>query len=66
VRGHRTVAELAQYLGVTSRTVERWYAAEKIPAPAYVDERGWKFWNVEQCKEILEWWMERKKTDRRC
>ena len=65
MKGYRTVAELAKFLGVSDRTIERWYAAGKIPKPAHIDERGWKFWSHEQSREILEWHLNRKKTDKR-
>lgn len=65
MNGHRTVGQLAKYLGVSARTVERWHAAGKIPKPVQVDERGWKFWSHEQCVEIREWLLELKKKDRR-
>ena len=60
-KGHRTVAELAAFLGVTPRTIERWYADGKIPKPAHVDGRGWKFWSASQCREILQWHLKNKK-----
>jgi DNA-binding transcriptional MerR regulator len=52
-RNHWTVAELARFLGVSDRTIERWYKSETIPAPAHVTEAGWKLWSPAQATEIL-------------
>lgn len=65
MKGYRTVSQLAAYLGVSTRTVERWYSTGKIPKPALVDDRRWKFWSDEQCREIREWLLDQKKVDRR-
>jgi DNA-binding transcriptional MerR regulator len=53
-RNHRSVAELAQYVGVTARTVERWAADALIPECEHRTKDGMKLWSQEQCAEILE------------
>lgn len=50
---HRTVAELAEFLGVSPRTIERWHKDRKIPDPDVVTAAGWKLWSKEQASEIL-------------
>jgi predicted site-specific integrase-resolvase len=50
---YATVAELARFLGVSDRTIERWYTSGEIPAPAHVTEAGWKLWSPAQRTEIL-------------
>lgn len=51
----RSVSEIAKYVGVSARTVERWYEAEVIPPPAHRTEAGIKLWSPEQCQRILDW-----------
>lgn len=60
LRDHRTVAELAEYVGVSTRTVERWASNGTIPEPAAVSDQGWKLWSPEQCGEILHSEIERR------
>lgn len=48
----RSVSELAEYVGVTPRTIERWWTAGKLPVPSYMDERL-KLWSPSECTEIL-------------
>lgn len=50
---YRTVSELAEYVGVSARTVERWHRNGKIPNPAVVTEAGWKLWSGDQASKIL-------------
>lgn len=54
LRNHRTVSELAEYVGVSARTVERWAANGDIPEPAAVTEQGWKLWSPQQASNILD------------
>jgi excisionase family DNA binding protein len=52
--GYRTVAELAEYVGFNVRTIERWAAAGRIPAPERTSRQGWKLWSPTQAIEVLE------------
>lgn len=68
-KNFRSVSELAQFVGVTSRTVERWFADADIPEPEYVTRDGMKLWSPDQCTAILEFRMRklpsRQKAERR-
>lgn len=46
-----TVAGLARFCGVTSRTVERWYASGKLPEPTRA--KGAKVWTAAQARQIF-------------
>lgn len=50
---HYTVHDLASFLGVSDRTVERWHSKGKIPQPDHVTGTGWKLWSTEQVTEIF-------------
>lgn len=52
-RNHLTIAELSRFLGVSDRTIERWYAKGVIPPPALVTEAGWKLWSPAQATVML-------------
>jgi hypothetical protein len=53
--GHYSVADLAKYVGVTPRTIERWYVSQKIPAPAATTvPGGMKLWSPAQARKVLE------------
>lgn len=64
-KDHHTVSEMASFLGVSGRTVERWYVAGTIPAPAKVTDDGWKLWSPAQVTEILRRELHRRKSDGR-
>ncbi len=51
--GYRTVSELAAYVGVSARTVERWWVNGEIPEPVRT-EAGMKLWGPTQCRMILD------------
>lgn len=53
LRNHRTVSELAEFLGVSERTVHRMYERGEIAEPAARSEKGWKLWSPAQCTIIL-------------
>lgn len=50
---HHTVHDLAVFLGVSDRTVERWHSGAKIPWPDHVTGTGWKLWSPSQVTEIF-------------
>lgn len=60
----RSVSELARFVGVTSRTIERWYASEVIPTPAQVTDTGMKLWSPEQAQTVLDFRMSKLPTER--
>jgi len=68
--GYSTVIGIAKMVGVTTRTIERWYTQGIIPEPELrtqlgADGRpGWKMWSPEQNKLILAIAQERKKDGR--
>jgi len=68
--GYSTTLALAKMVGVTTRTIERWYVQGVIPEPAKrtpngADGRpGWKMWSPEQNRLILAIAQERKKDGR--
>jgi excisionase family DNA binding protein len=49
----RTVSEIAKYVGVSTRTVERWWKEEKLPEPFRFGNQGTKLWSPEQCAALL-------------
>lgn len=56
-----TVAKLARFVGVTPRTIERWYVLGKLPEPEYLPS-GTKQWTPAQARAVLELF---RKTDRK-
>lgn len=51
---HRTVSEVAQFLGLSTRTIERHWREGRIPEPAHrFGNMGTKLWSPEQCNEML-------------
>jgi predicted DNA-binding transcriptional regulator AlpA len=50
----RTVAELAQYVGVSTRTMERWHKDGVLPRPERVGPMGMKLWSPDQASAVLE------------
>lgn len=48
-----TVHTLAQFVGVSDRTIERWYKKGKLPRPATLPN-GTKVWSAAQAREVLE------------
>lgn len=61
---HSTVADLAKMVGVTPRTIERWWKEKVIPEPAVRNEKGWKLWSPEQNRQIIRIAQERRKDGR--
>lgn len=51
---YRTVSELGKFVGVSTRTVERWYAEGDIEPPAHRTDSGVKLWDPTQAARILE------------
>lgn len=48
----RTVSELAKFLGLSTRTIERQWTEGRLPEPFRTDE-GVKLWSPEQCEALL-------------
>lgn len=48
-----TVSRLAEFVGVSERTIERWYAGGILPEPELRAEHGTKLWSPEQAREVL-------------
>jgi DNA-binding transcriptional MerR regulator len=59
-----TPAELADYLGVSKRSIRRWQQARLIPEPGKT-ESGWAVWSLQQAREIREWRLSRIPPERR-
>lgn len=53
LQGYATAGELAAMCGVSKRTVRRWLAEERIPAPAKRSAAGWGLWSPQQVREIV-------------
>jgi DNA-binding transcriptional MerR regulator len=51
-KNFRTVSELADFLGVSERTIEKWYRGEGLPIPQRLAD-GTKVWSPQQCQAIL-------------
>lgn len=51
-KSYRTLVELAEFLGVSPRTTQRWYAAGLLPEPDFT-EGGLKLWSPDQAAEAL-------------
>lgn len=52
---HYTTASLAKFVGVSERTIERWWKAGKLPQPEMIRRSdGTKFWNAAQARKVLE------------
>lgn len=49
----RTVSEVAEYVGTSTRTIERWWKEGKLPEPERFGDAGTKIWSPQQCSEIL-------------
>lgn len=61
---HMTIREIARYLNVNERTVERWRDSGKIPPPAQITEAGWKLWSPEQVAGMLQFRLTQKRKIR--
>lgn len=48
-------AELAGFLGVTTRTLRRWCGDETFPPASTRTEQGYKLWSPEQAQAALAW-----------
>lgn len=53
----RTVAEVAHFVGTSTRTVERWWREGRLPEPERFGKQETKIWSPEQCAKILEYRM---------
>ena len=52
---HFLPGELAQYLGVTTRTVRRWMHRSDFPKPSIRNDKGYKLWSPTDVKAVLKW-----------
>lgn len=57
---HMLPAELASYLGTTTRTVRRWMHNPTFPKPSARNAKGFKLWSPDEAKECLEWVLKRR------
>lgn len=51
--GFRTIAELAQYVGVSKRTIQNWIATLKVPDASVVYGNGLKLWSPTDAHKVL-------------
>lgn len=51
--------ELAEYLGVTTRTVRRWMHDSTFPKPSVRNDKGFKLWSPQDVRRVLEWRLKR-------
>lgn len=57
-KSYRTVSELAEYVGVTPRTIARWFAEGVIPTDVVrYGPTGTKLWSTDQASKVLEYRM---------
>jgi hypothetical protein len=56
---HMLPAELASFLGVTTRTVRRWMQDPTFPKPAVRNAQGFKLWSPDEARRCLEWRLKR-------
>lgn len=49
----RSVSELAEYVGVSTRTMERWYKEGVLPEPERVGGLGMKLWSPDSSAAVL-------------
>ena len=54
-----TAQEIANLLGVTKRTVDRWNADFSIPPPSEFTASGMQLWTWENVQRIRDWYMKR-------
>ncbi len=53
MNGRLTITEVAERVGVTTRTIRRWEAKEKVKK-AKRDWRGWRIYDHDDIEEIIE------------
>lgn len=54
-KSYRTVSELAKYVGVTPRTIERWFKEGVIPTEVVRLKDRTKLWSPDQASKVLEY-----------
>lgn len=53
VNGRLTITEVAERVGVTTRTIRRWETASKVKM-AKRDWRGWRVYDHDAIEELIE------------
>lgn len=52
---HMLPAELAAFLGVTTRTVRRWMHDPTFPKHTTRNDKGYKLWSPQDARRCLQW-----------